>query len=484
MLANVLAPDTTVVPLLIDGKEEHLQDSFDVISPYTNQKCWTAAAATPKDAIRAVQAAAAAFPGWAATKPTVRRDILLRAAQLFEDRLEENAEIMRTEMGADVGVSLHFTAPLAVAILRESASRITSICGTVPTVSQEGTSVMVLKEPMGVILGIVPWNAPFPLGMRAIASALAAGNTTVLKSSDMSPRCFYVLAQAFHKAGLPDGCLNVISCRAEDAPLVVNAMIEHPAVAKVNFTGSTAVGRKIAATCGQNLKPCLMELGGKNSAIVCEDADIDVAVREVIAGSFLNSGQICMSTDKVLVHEKIAPAFFSALRTALNVTPNVQPTLVSASSRDRFRQMIDAAVASGAQVLFGSLDASAVDAAASGVRVSPIVLTHATEDMAAWQNESFGPLAACMVVPNDETAVRLANAGGYGLSAAVFTKDLRKAFRLAKSIESGAVHINGMTVFDEPCVPHGGIKNSGWGRFNSSWGLDEFLVTKAITWKD
>ncbi|KAJ3155411.1 hypothetical protein HDU86_004313 [Geranomyces michiganensis] len=483
MLATKLHKEPAV-PLLINGREEFVQDCFDVVSPYTNQKCWTAAAATPRDAVRAVEAAAAAFPTWAATKPAARRDILLRAAQLFEDRLEENAEIMCTEMGADMGTSLHFVTPLAVKFLRETAARITSVCGIIPTVDQEGTSAMILKEPMGVILGIVPWNAPFPLGMRAIASALAAGNTTVLKSSDRSPRCFHVLARAFEDAGLPHGCLNVISCRAEDAQPVVNAMIEHPAVAKVNFTGSTEVGRLIAATCGQNLKPCLMELGGKNSAIVCEDANIDIAVREVLAGSFLNSGQICMSTDRVLVHEKIAPKFFDALCTALDGTSKIPLTLISTASRDRFRKMVNAAVTAGARVLYGSLDASAVDAAANGVRVSPIVLTHVTEDMAAWKNESFGPLAACRVVPDDDTAVRIANSGGYGLSAAVFTEDLRKGFRLAKLIEAGAVHINGKTVFDEPCVPHGGIKNSGWGRFNSSWGLEEFLVTKAVTWKE
>ncbi|XHG03360.1 hypothetical protein AWENTII_006670 [Aspergillus wentii] len=281
--------DTTpYVPLIINGKEERAASSFDVISPYTNEPCWSTASASPEDAIRAVEAADAAFPAWSQTKPTVRRDLLLKAADILESRLEECAGYMRTEMGADVGASQFFVVPLAIRMLREVAGRITSICGSVPVVEEEGQSAIVYKEAMGVILGIVPWNAPYVFGIRSAACALAAGNTTILKSSELTPRCYWAIGRAFEDAGLPAGCLNVVSCRPQDAAAVFNAMVEHPAVRKVNFTGSTAVGRKIAAVCGQNLKPCLMELGGKNSSIVCADANLETAVKGVLAGSFLN----------------------------------------------------------------------------------------------------------------------------------------------------------------------------------------------------
>lgn len=263
---------STTVPLIINGREEFTPATLDVISPYTNQTWWTASAATLQDAIRAVEAADAVFLAWSQTKPTARRDLLFKAADLLEQRLEQNAEYMRTEMGTDVG-SQGFVVPLAIRMLRDVASRITSICGSVPVVEAEGQSAIVFKEPLGVILGIVPWyvhiqfdsishyiyktnsyrNAPYIFGIRSAACALAAGNTTILKSSELTPRCYWAIGRAFEDACLPAGCLNIIHCRPQDAADVVNTIIKHPAVRKINFTGSTAVGRNIARSCGQNL---------------------------------------------------------------------------------------------------------------------------------------------------------------------------------------------------------------------------------------
>ncbi|KAJ6009990.1 hypothetical protein N7499_004611 [Penicillium canescens] len=474
------------IPLLINNTSESPAKTFEVISPYTNKPCWTAAAATPQDAIRAVEAANTAFPSWSQTKPTVRRDILLKTADILEARLETCAEYMRTEMGADVGASQGFVVPLAIRMLREVASRITSICGSVPVVEMEGQSAIVYKEAMGVILGIVPWNAPYVFGIRSAACALAAGNTTILKSSELTPRCYYAIGQAFVDAGLPAGCLNVIHCAPQDAPEVVNAMIEHEAVRKINFTGSTAVGRKIARACGQNLKPCLMELGGKNSSIVCADADLGVAVQGVLAGAFLNSGQICMATDRILVHTSILTAFTDALQKALAAgaaTSTQPPTLVNTASKTRVEALISSAVAAGAHFISGS--ATPIPTTSdSGVRMAPAVLGGVKEDMALWQEESFASVAACMPFESEDEAIRLANGSGYGLSASVFTEDLRRGLAMAKRIQSGAVHINSMTIHDEPALPHGGVKNSGWGRFNTDEGLNEFLVTKSVTWMD
>ncbi|KAJ5511166.1 Aldehyde dehydrogenase N-terminal [Penicillium expansum] len=472
------------VPLIINGHEETTPNTFPVTSPYTNTTIWTASAATPQDAIRAVEAADAAFPSWSQTKPTVRRDILLKAADILEARLDTNAEYMRQEMGADVGASAGFVVPLAVRMLREVASRITSICGSVPVVEAEGQSAIVFKEAMGVILGIVPWNAPYVFGIRSAACALAAGNTTVLKSSELTPRCYWAIGRAFEDAGLPAGCLNIIHCAPQDAPEVVNAMIEHEAVRKINFTGSTAVGRKIARACGQNLKPCLMELGGKNSSIVCHDADLQTAVQGVLAGAFLNSGQICMATDRILVHASILPAFTEALQKALAAgaaASALPPTLVNTASKTRVEALINSAISAGAHFISGSADSIPTD---SGVRMAPAVLGGVKEDMALWQEESFASVAACMPFDTEDEAIRLANGSGYGLSASVFTEDLRRGLAMARRIQSGAVHINSMTIHDEPALPHGGVKNSGWGRFNTDEGLNEFLVTKSVTWMD
>ncbi|PYH97831.1 aldehyde dehydrogenase family protein [Aspergillus ellipticus CBS 707.79] len=476
----------SVIPLIINGKEEHASSTFDVISPYTNQVCWTTASASPQDAVRAVEAADAAFPSWSQTKPTVRRDILLKAADILESRLEQNAEYMRTEMGADVGASQYFIVPLGIRMLRDIAGRITSICGSIPVVEEEGQSAMIYKEPMGVVLGLVPWNAPYVFGVRSAACALAAGNTTILKSSELSPCSYWALARAFEDAGLPAGCLNLVSCRPQDAPEVVNAMIEHPAVRKINFTGSTAVGRKIARACGQNLKPCLMELGGKNSSIVCADANIETAVKGVLAGAYLNSGQICMATDRILVHSTIAPVFIDALKRALssNIDPSSPPpTLVNMASKTRVSNLVKDALAAGAHLIHGSVDQDSTQTD-KGVRLAPVLLGGVNEKMNVWQEEAFASLAACMIVDSDEEAIRIANGSDYGLSASVFTEDLRKGLAMARRIQSGAVHINSMTIHDEPVLPHGGVKSSGWGRFNASQGLNEFLVTKSVTWMD
>lgn len=332
-------------------------------------------------------------------------------------------------------------------------------------------------------------NAPFVFGCRSIGSALAAGCTTVIKATEMTPRCYYLLACAFADAGLPPGCLNVISCRPEDAAAVTRIMIEHSAVRKINFTGSTSVGRQVASLCGQNLKPCLMELGGKNAAIVLADADLPKAALQCVLGGFLNSGQICMSTDRVLVHEAVAEPFIEALRAVMTnvfIEQNPPPTIVSEASRNRILGVVEDAKAKGAISVHGdsSEDIISWEHIENGVYMRPIIIGKATPEMRIWEEEMFGSVIALATIRSEEEAVKVANSTGYGLSAAIFTEDLKKGLRLAKRLETGAVHINSMTVHDEPALPFGGVKASGWGRFNNAQGLEEFLVTKSVTWMD
>ena len=343
--------------------------------------------------------------------------------------------------------------------------------------------------------------------------AIATGNTCVLKGSELSPRCFWAIGSIFKAAGLPDGVINVIFCRPQDAPEVTSAIIAHPFVKKINFTGSTATGSIIAAQAGKHLKPVLMELGGKAPAIVLKDANLEKAAEACAVGAFLHSGQICMSTERILVHSSIAEKFREALKTAVAKIygeDSPAPILVTAPPVQKNKKLVEQALSKGAKILTGNLDAKED----TETRMRPIVVDGVTRDMDLYQTESFGPTTSLIVVDSEEEAVEIANDTDYGLSSAVFTEDLAAGLRIAKQIETGcvyfaypffvllsldevewshnrieanddsAVHINNMTVHDEPNLPHGGAKKSGWGRFNGTAGMEEFLRVKCVTWWD
>ncbi|APA06321.1 hypothetical protein SS1G_01166 [Sclerotinia sclerotiorum 1980 UF-70] len=484
----VSEPDL-VIPLIIDGKEENGSSTFDVVSATTGEVCWKAASASSEDAIRAVEIAKKAFPSWSKVKPSEKQKLLFKAADLLESRITEYGNIMQTEMGGAVGPVQGWILPTAVSLLRDIASHIPLVTGSVPRVAGEGQSAMIWKEPYGVILGIAPFNAPFALGMRAAATAIATGNTTVLKGSELTPRCYWALGRVFHDAGLPAGVLNIIYVKSTDGAMVTNAIIRHPAVRKINFTGSTEVGSKIARTCGENLKPCLMELGGKNSAIVCADADLQKAAMECILGGVLHSGQICMSTDRIIIHADIADKFLEILKATFSAIASSAPDpplVVNAAAKARLQEVVSKAFSEGASSLIGGTEELQPKEShgPSPVIFTPMIIGDIKEDMPLWRDENFGPVVAYRIVKSDEEAIEMANDTEYGLSAAVFTQDLRKGFAIAKQLESGAVHINSMSVRDEPALPMGGVKKSGWGRFNTVLGMEEFLITKSVTWDD
>ena len=306
MSSNGTKPELYTVPLQINGKEVQAPITFDVISPETKQIIWRSSSASKQEAVAAAESAQAAFPTWAATKPAARRDILLKACTIFERRSQECAEYLKAETAATPQWAEGLIAA-SIEIVKDVAGRIVTISSSAPISAHENMSVIVYKEPYGVVLGIASWfasrsclltdfetklnpprNAPYHLGIRAIAYAIATGNTVILKGHELTPRCFWVLGSIFEEAGLPHGCLQVLTCRTEDAVEITTTLIEHPAVKKINFTGSVGVGSSIAATCGKNLKPCLMELGGKASAIVLKDADLGKAALQCALGSFLN----------------------------------------------------------------------------------------------------------------------------------------------------------------------------------------------------
>lgn len=306
----------------------------------------------------------------------------------------------------------------------------------------------------------------------------------VLKGSEVSPRTYWAIASVFHEAGLPDGCLNTISHRpGGDAIRVTNYLIASPYVKKLSFTGSTAVGSAIASLAGNHLKPVVMELGGKASAIVCDDADVERAAENCALGAFLNSGQICMSTEKILVQRSVSTRFQAAFCEATKrLFPSYKKPmfLAAAQSVNKNKRLVDDALAKGARPIFGSWDAST----ATEISMRPIALGSISRDMEIFATESFGPSVSFIEFDADQDAVDLSNDTEYGLTAAVFTADLRRGFRIARLLECGVVHINGMTVHDESALPHGGTKMSGWGRFNAEEGLNEWVQTKSVTWKD
>ena len=472
------------VPLLINGKEVTTSTSFEVTSPLTNKVIWTASSASTSDANAAADSAAAALPSWSTTHPSYRRDILIKAASIISARSDELSSYMDRETGSIPSFSAGFNVPSSVEILTDVAGRIATSCaGDVPSPMQEGKSAMVLKEPYGVILSIAPWNAPYILGFRAVVYALAGGNTVVLKGSELCPRCWWAIGNVLAEAGLPEGVLNVVFHRTADAPAVTRALVEHRAVRKVNFTGSTGTGRIIAEMAGKALKPVLMELGGKAPGIVLKDADLAEAAKWVVLGAFLHSGQICMSTERAIVEESIVEKFGEELKKAIdNFYPQAGEAnvLINKAGVEKNKRLVKDAVGKGARLLTGNAEHNE----ASDTRMRPIVVQGVKKDMDLFYTESFGPTISIYSVKDEDEALTLANDTEYGLSSAIFTKDLAKAFRMAKRIESGAVHINAMSVHDEAALLHGGIKMSGFGRFGASEGIEEFLKKKTITWMD
>src|SRR5512134_2446842 len=282
--------------------------TFERRNPLDGTVATRAPAASPADAVMAAEAAAEAFRTWGDSGPGERRALLLKAAEKLEAKLPQFVEAVAAETGA-TGMWAGFNVMLAAGMIREAASLTTQITGEVIPSDVPGSLSMGIRQPAGVVLGIAPWNAPVILGVRAIAAPLACGNTVVLKGSENCPRTHQLIIEALQEAGFPPGVVNYVTNAPADAGAVVEAMVAHPAVRRVNFTGSTRVGRLIAMTCAKHLKPVVLELGGKAPLVVLDDADLNNAVNAAAFGAFANSGQICMSTERIIVDQKFADPF-------------------------------------------------------------------------------------------------------------------------------------------------------------------------------
>jgi acyl-CoA reductase-like NAD-dependent aldehyde dehydrogenase len=455
--------------------------TFDARDPFTGDVATRVPAGTRADAERAIAAAAAAFPEWAATPPGGKQAIFLRAADVLEGRSDEVVELLARETGCTFGFGM-FQLMFTTGLLRQAAGLAYAPVGEVIPSDIPGSVALGLRQPVGVVGAIAPWNAALILSLRSITAPLVFGNTVVLKPSEWSPIAGGLLwGEIFTEAELPAGTLNIVTHAPGEATPIADEFVESPHVRRINFTGSTPTGRKLAEAAGRNLKRVVLELGGYNPLIVLDDADVGYAVDATTFGSFLHQGQICMSARRIVVERGIADEFIPRLVEKTGTLKVGDPKehdtiigpLINEQALATVKGRVDDAVAKGARVLVGG--------EAVGPCYQATLLGDVPSDSEFARLETFGPVAAIEIVDDADEAVERANATGYGLAAGIITSDNDRGFLLAQRIQSGIVHVNDQPVGDEPQMPFGGVKDSGWGRFGGRAAMDEFTELRWIT---
>jgi acyl-CoA reductase-like NAD-dependent aldehyde dehydrogenase len=454
--------------------------TFEDRDPFTGETVAVVAAGDAEDARRAVDAASAAFEAWSASPPAVRQAVFLKAADLLESRHEEVVSLLARETGCGLGFGM-FQLHFVPGLLRQAAALAYAPIGTVIP-SDTGAFSMGLRRPVGVVGAIAPWNAALILSARSIAAPLALGNTVVLKPSEWSPVVGGLLwGEILAEAGLPAGVLNVVAHAPGGAQPIGDELVASPAVRRLNFTGSTTTGRKLAEACGRHLKRIVLELGGYNPLVVLADADLEYAVDASVFGSFLHQGQICMSARRIVVERPIAEAFverFVAKTKTLKAGDPKEPDtiigpLINEDALATVKARVEDAVARGATVLAGG--------DAVGPCYLATILADVPEEAEFARVETFGPVVAIDVVDSADEAIERANATAYGLSSGILTSDPDRGLALAQRLDAGIVHVNDQPVGDEPQMPFGGVKDSGFGRFGGQAVVDEFTELRWIT---
>ena len=456
---------------------------FERVNPMSGEVASSAEAMQPGDIPAIAARAQAGFSAWSKMGPNARRAVLMKAADALQAKKDDFVAAMMGEIGATAGWAM-FNLMLATGMVREAAAITTQISGEVIPSDHEGTIAMALREPVGVILGIAPWNAPIILGVRAIAVPLACGNSVILKASETCPRTHALIIEAFAEAGFPEGVVSVVTNAPADAGEVVGALIDAPEVKRINFTGSTAVGKIIAKRAAEHLKPVLLELGGKAPMVVLEDADLDEAVKAAAFGAFMNQGQICMSTERIIAVDAVADEFARRFKAKVETMPVGDPAagntplgaVVDMKTVDKCYALIDDALTKGAELLIGG-------ETTDNVLMPAHLVDKVTPEMKLFREESFGPVVGIARARDEAHAIELANDTEYGLSSAVFTRDTARGLKVARQIQAGICHVNASTVSDEPQMPFGGMKASGYGRFGGKAGIDAFTELRWITFE-
>lgn len=447
------------------------------LNPATGEVYALVHQANAEDAQQALDSAEKAFETWKDVPPSQREAIFLKAADIMEARADELRDVLIDEAGSTLikaGYEVHHTP----AFIRGMAGECRRVTGDTYNSDYPGVKSYSIRRPLGIVLAIAPFNFPLLLGLRKIGWALAAGNCVVLKPSEVTPVIGLKIAEIFKEAGLPAGVLNVIPADAAD---LGDTLIADPRVKKVTFTGSTKVGKLIAAKAASYLKKFTLELGGKNPMVVLNDADLEYAVDAAAFSNFMHQGQVCMTGSRLIVEAGIYDQFCAKLADKVKglkcgnprepgvvVGPLIRPTQPAF-----IQQQVEGAVEQGARLLTGG--------SYEGSYYQPTVLADVTPDMSIFRTECFGPVAAVIKADDHLHAMALANDSEYGLSSAVITNDLQKAMQLSEGIEAGMVHINGPTIRDEAVVPFGGVKNSGFGREGGEFAMDEFTEIKWVT---
>jgi succinate-semialdehyde dehydrogenase / glutarate-semialdehyde dehydrogenase len=479
MYDNLLANVPT--DLWIGGKWRKSSDGqrFDVMDPATEQKVASVASASVEDATAAVDAAQAAFEGWAARKPRERGEILRKAYELIMRDAERLAKLITIENGKALSDSRGEVA-YAAEFFRWNAEEGVRNLGGMGRAPASGARMLVHHKPIGVGVLVTPWNFPAAMATRKIGPALAAGCPVVLKPASETPLTMLALMPILEEAGVPAGVVNVIPSRRSGA--VVDAMLHHPDVRIVSFTGSTEVGRKLLHSAADNVLKTAMELGGNAPFIVFEDADIDAAIDGAMIAKMRNMGEACTAANRFYVHEKVQEEFtkkLTAKMAALKMGNGLDDgvalgPLVNAEGRDKVVELVDDAVAKGAKILTGGKAP-----VGPGYFYPATVLSNVPNNAKMLNEEIFGPVASLQTFTSEDDVIKRANDTIYGLVAYLYTKDVGRGLRVSEKLDFGMIGLNRGLVSD-PAAPFGGMKQSGIGREGAHEGLMEFLETQYI----
>ncbi len=466
--------------VFIDGQwlEAEQNKSFAVINPATGETIAHVPSVSEQQVVKAVEAADQALQSWKQTTAKERSILLKKWYQLMIEHKEDLAIILSTEQGKPMTES-RGEILYGASFIEWFAEEAKRTYGDVIPHDKQGRRLLVIRQPVGVVAAITPWNFPNAMITRKVGPALAAGCTVVIKPASETPLSALALVALAEEAGIPKGVINVVTGSARE---IGGILTQHPLVRKVSFTGSTAIGKLLMQQCSSTMKKISMELGGNAPFIVFEDADLDKAVEGAIASKFRNSGQTCVCTNRILVQNSIYDTFVEKLAAAvakLKVAPAFEPgaeqgPLINEKAVEKVQQHIDDATSKGAKVIYGGQRHQL-----GQTFFEPTVLTDVTPDMQVAQDETFGPLAPVFRFTEEAEAIRMANDTEFGLASYIYTQNLSRAWRVSEALEYGMVGINEGLISTE-VAPFGGIKESGCGREGSKYGIEDYQELKYL----